>query len=265
MKKLVLSITLLLFLLYAIPVSASGIIIGSGGTIKLNGQTISMNCTDLTVEDGGKLDLGQDLLDSCRHFTLETGAAFIDGSGEITLCGTWENNSTFQKSPDSTISFVTGCDVQHYVRGSGDTDGDGVSDMQEAFHDANNDGVPPSAIQMLLLMDNETVATLSFDDGASYDYGTHANGSSTSYTFNVTKAGDSDATSVSVSLSGADANEFSIDTNNCPATVSSNCSVIVSFNPISAAAKSASLDIDYNDGANSQTESISLTGTGAAH
>ena len=169
MKKLVLSITLLFFFLYALPVSASGIIIGSGGTIKLNGQTIRMNCTDLTVEDGGNLNLGQGLVDYCRHFTLEKGAAFIDGSGEMTLCGTWENNSAFQKSSTSTISFVQGCDVQHYVRGSGDTDGDGVSDMREAFHDANSDGVPdfldstlttvywapPAAIQMLLLLDND--------------------------------------------------------------------------------------------------------------
>ncbi|MDZ7832971.1 MAG: hypothetical protein U5L07_14585 [Desulfobacterales bacterium] len=169
MKKLVLSITLLFFFLYALPVSASGIIIGSGGTIKLNGQTIKMNCTDLTVEDGGNLNLGQGLIDYCRHFTLDKGAVFIDGSGEITLCGTWENNSTFQKSSTSTISFVTGCGVEHRVKGSGDTDNDGVSDMQEGFHDANGDGVPdfldstltaiywapPAAIQMLLLLDND--------------------------------------------------------------------------------------------------------------
>ncbi len=83
--------------------------------------------------------------------------------------GTWENNSIFQKSATSTISFVPGCNVQHKVKGTGDTDGDGVSDMREAFHDANDDGVPdfldsfltasywlpPAAIQMLLLMDSD--------------------------------------------------------------------------------------------------------------
>lgn len=167
MKKLVLIITLLFFSFYALPASAGGITIGTGGTIKLNGQNIMMNCSDLTVKNGGDLNLGQGLIDHCRHFKLEKGASLIDGSGEITLCGTWENNCIFQKSPSSTISFVPGCDVQHAVRGSGDTDGDGVQDMQEGFHDANNDGVPdfldsalttiywapPAAIQMLLLMD----------------------------------------------------------------------------------------------------------------
>jgi len=169
MKNLLLSITLLFFLLYAIPAWAGGIIIGSGGAIRLNGQTIEMNCNDLTVKDAGSLNLGQGLLASCRHFSLEAGAEFIDGSGEITLCGTWENNSSFQKGTSSIFSFVPGCDVQHYVRGSGDTDADGVSDMLEGFHDANDDGIPdfldstltavywapPAAIQMLLLMDND--------------------------------------------------------------------------------------------------------------
>lgn len=167
MKKLILSITLLLFVFYALPASAGGIIISSGGTIKLNGQTIKMNCNDLTVEAGGNLNLGQGLIDHCRHFTLKEGAFFTDGSGEVTLCGIWTNNSTFQQSATSTISFVPGCDVQPYVKGFGDTDGDGVSDMREAFYDANSDGVPdfldstlttvywapPSAIQMLLLLD----------------------------------------------------------------------------------------------------------------
>ena len=169
MKKLVWIITLLFFSFYALPASAGGITIGSGGTIKLNGQNIMMNCSDLTVKNGGDLNLGQGLIDHCRHFKLEKGASLIDGSGEITLCGTWTNNSTFQKSPTSTISFVPGCNVQFQVRGFGDTDGDGVSDMREAFHDANSDGVPdfldsfltavywapPTAIHMLLLLGND--------------------------------------------------------------------------------------------------------------
>jgi len=41
------------FIFYTLPLYASGIIIGSGGKIKLNGQSILMNCNDLTVEDGG--------------------------------------------------------------------------------------------------------------------------------------------------------------------------------------------------------------------
>ena len=169
MKRFIFAAMLLAFILYALPVYASGIIIGSGGTIKLNDQTILMNCDDLTVEGGGSLNLGQGLIDSCRHFTLEQGAAFIDGSGEITLCGTWENNSTFQKNSISTISFVPGCGVGHKVKGSGDTDNDSVSDMREGFNDANDDGIPdfldssltavywapPAAIQMLLLLDND--------------------------------------------------------------------------------------------------------------
>lgn len=159
--------SLLFFFIYALPASAGGIIIRSGGTIKLNDQTIRMNCSDFTVEAGGNLNLGQGLIDHCRHFTLKEGASFIDGSGEITLCGTWTNDSAFQQNDTSTISFVPGCDVQPYVRGFGDTDADGVSDMREAFHDTNNDGVPdfldstlttvywapPAAIQLLMLLE----------------------------------------------------------------------------------------------------------------
>ena len=169
MKRLILAATLLSFFFYALSVSANGIIIGTGGTIKLNGQTIIMNCNDLTVKDRGNLNLGQGLIENCRHFVLEEGAVFTDGSGEMTLCGTWENNSSFQKSATSTIDFVPGCDVQIRVKGTGDTDGDGVSDMRESYHDANHDGVPdfldstltaaywgsPAAILMLLLDDDE--------------------------------------------------------------------------------------------------------------
>jgi hypothetical protein len=169
MKRLIWAAVLLFFFFYALPVSASGIIIGTGGTIKLNGQTISMNCNDLTVEGGGNLNLGQGLIENCRHFTLEKGATFVDGSGDMTLCGTWENNSSFQKSATSTIDFVTGCAVQNRVKGTGDTDGDGVADRLESFHDANDDGLPdfldstltavywvsPAAIQMLLLLEND--------------------------------------------------------------------------------------------------------------
>src|SRR6056297_2332595 len=117
MKRLILLITFLFFFFYAIPVSASSIIIGAGKTINLNGQTIIMNCSDLIVKDGGTLNLGQGLIDHCRHFTLEERAIFDDASGELTLCGTWKNNSAFQKGPSSTFSFVPGCDVQFYVRG----------------------------------------------------------------------------------------------------------------------------------------------------
>lgn len=165
MKRLILAATFLFFLFYALPVFASGIIIHIGGAIKLNDQTISMNCSDLTVEDGGNLNLGQGLLENCRHFTLENGATFIDGSGDMTLCGTWKNNSSFQKSVTSTIGFVPGCSVEFGVRGTGDTDGDGVSDRLESYHDSNDDGLPdfldstittaysmsPAAIQLLLL------------------------------------------------------------------------------------------------------------------
>jgi len=169
MQRLILAATLSFIFFYALPVSASGIVIGSGGAIKLNGQTVVMNCSDLTVKDGGSLDLGQGLVENCRHFTLEQGAAFIDGSGEMTLCGTWENNSDFQISATSTIEFVPGCDVQFRVSGTGDTDGDGVSDGLESYHDANDDGIPdfldstlmavygasPAAIQLLLLDSDE--------------------------------------------------------------------------------------------------------------
>ena len=170
MKRLISAVMLLFFFFYTLTASANGIVIRTGGTLKLNGQTIRMNCNDLTVKGGATLNLGQGLIENCRHFTLEKDAVFHDGSGEMTLCGTWKNNSSFQKSATSTIDFVPGCTVQHRVRGTGDTDGDGVSDLRESFHDANIDGVPDfldstlttvyyaphlGAVQMLLLLDKE--------------------------------------------------------------------------------------------------------------
>ncbi|THB81533.1 MAG: hypothetical protein D3926_01610 [Desulfobacteraceae bacterium] len=167
MRTIIASAVFLLLVLYTCPVFAGGIIIGPNSSITMNDQTIKMNCHDMTIKNGGQLNLGSGLIDRARHFTLDSGATLLDGTGEIILCGTWKNNSDFQKGPGSTITFAEGCNVSNRVLGSGDTDGDGVSDIMETIKDSNNDGLPdfldnaiadanwapPTSVYLMLLLD----------------------------------------------------------------------------------------------------------------
>lgn len=113
------------------PVRADLTIGGSSGLQIRNGATVNVNCGDVTVGSGGALDLGNGGIDNCRHFTLESGAIFIDDAGSLSLNGTWMNNSDFGLSGDSTIGFTSVCGIDNGSAGSGDTDGDGLTDDTE--------------------------------------------------------------------------------------------------------------------------------------
>ena len=78
----------------------------------------------------------------------------------------------------------------------------------------------------------------------------------------ITNNGDADLTINSISITGADASEFS-QTNDCPGTLSpgTSCKVNVVFSPSSEGAKSANLTIQSNDLAQS-TVNVALSGTG---
>ena len=167
MKAFFASTVFLLFIFQAGSVFAGGIIIGNNSSIKMNAQTIKMNCQDMTIKSGGQLDLDSGLIDHARHFTLDKGSTLLDDTGEIILCGTWKNNSDFQQGSGSMITFAEGCNVPNRVLGFGDTDGDGIPDIRETIRDSNNDGLPdfldnaiadvnwapPTSVYLMLLLD----------------------------------------------------------------------------------------------------------------
>jgi hypothetical protein len=112
-------------------------------------------------------------------------------------------------------------------------------------------------------------AVLAISDGATYDYQTHATGSTTSHTFMVTNSGGVDATALSPSALGAPyafPGGYPGATGNCGATLAAgaSCSIVVTFSPSSATTSPATLTLGYNDGVTTQSATRPLTGTGAA-
>ncbi|OQW53503.1 MAG: hypothetical protein A4S09_07870 [Proteobacteria bacterium SG_bin7] len=112
-------------------------------------------------------------------------------------------------------------------------------------------------------------ATLAFSPSTTYDFGTHAVTEPTDVTFTVTKGG----TAVASSMSGsALSTPYSYKGGSYPGTggtcstslSSGTCTVVVTYTPNSASVHNSTVAMNYFDGANNQSTSRSLTGTGAA-
>lgn len=114
-----------------------------------------------------------------------------------------------------------------------------------------------------------TPATLTFSPSTLYNFGSHATGSQTDVTMTVSYSGSAPATS----MAGAGvANPFSFKGGTypgtggtCGTTISSGtCTVVVTYTPNSVATHNGTVSVTYNDGANAQSTSRSLTGVGQA-
>ena len=92
---------------------------------------------------------------------------------------------------------------------------------------------------------------------------TKTGASSTAQTFTVTNTGGNSLTLGTLSISGANLNQFAMSSNNCTGTLAggANCTVNVTFSPTSTGSKVATLNIP-SDAPNSTNLTVSLTGTG---
>jgi hypothetical protein len=65
---------------------ADGLIIHDGATLTLNDATLDLKCLDLTIEDGGTLDLGGGAVEECGVLEVSSGGYLIWGTGNIDYC-----------------------------------------------------------------------------------------------------------------------------------------------------------------------------------
>lgn len=65
---------------------ADGLIIHDGTTLTLNDATLYLNCLDLTIEDGGTLDLGTGAVEESGILEVSIGGDLIWGTGDIDYC-----------------------------------------------------------------------------------------------------------------------------------------------------------------------------------
>ncbi len=114
-------------------------------------------------------------------------------------------------------------------------------------------------------------ALLAISDGATFNFGIKATGSSTDKVFTVNNTGGIDATSISLGTMSA---PFSFKGGSypgaggtCSTTIAAaaTCTVVVTYAPVSTGAHSGSIDFTFDDGVTAtQTSSRAIAGTGAA-
>jgi hypothetical protein len=65
---------------------ADGLIIHDGAALTLNDATLDLNCLDLTLGDGGTLDLVTGAVEECGVLEVSIDGDLIWGTGEIDYC-----------------------------------------------------------------------------------------------------------------------------------------------------------------------------------
>lgn len=86
-------------------------------------------------------------------------------------------------------------------------------------------------------------------------------------TFTLTNNSSASATSLSATLSGINAGDFSISSNTCTGTLANGgaqCTLNVSFTPTAVGSRTATLNISYSGGDGASPQTASLFGTGTA-
>jgi hypothetical protein len=133
-----------------------------------------------------------------------------------------------------------------------------------------NDSVAAATASVSLQGSGALPALLALSDGPTYDFGTHALGTTTAHTFTVINVGGVTATSVApVALAAPYAyagGAFPGTGGTCTATLApgTSCTVAAAFAPTSAGVANDKLQLGYADGAAAATASVGVTGTGAA-
>ncbi len=133
-----------------------------------------------------------------------------------------------------------------------------------------NDGVNAQSATRPVTGTAVAPANITISDGATYNFGTLANGASADKTLTLTNTG---AFAASAMTGGGLSAPFSYKGGSYPGTggtcgsslnAAATCTVVVTFAPTVSGLHSGSANISYNDGAAAQTSSRAVQGTGAA-
>lgn len=114
------------------------------------------------------------------------------------------------------------------------------------------------------------VANLAISEAGTFDYGTHANGSVSEFTFTVTNSGAATATTMAGSALTAPysfkGGTYPGTGGTCGVTLSASitCTIVVTYSPTATGTTTANLVVTYNDGVGAQSATRSLTGTSVA-
>ena len=126
-----------LLMLTASPLYA-GITVSNGASIMMNDGTIVMNCSNIEIESGSTVNVGDGTIESCGDLTIDSGGQLVLSTGNIRLNGTFTLDGTITMGTGS-IDFTDGCDETNLTGGTGDHDGDTLTNSNDP--DDDNDGM----------------------------------------------------------------------------------------------------------------------------
>ncbi|MCB0367503.1 MAG: choice-of-anchor D domain-containing protein, partial [Bdellovibrionales bacterium] len=133
-----------------------------------------------------------------------------------------------------------------------------------------NDGLAPQTSTRDVQGTGAAPALLSISDGPTYDYGTRAIGAAVDHSFTVDNLGGITATAVNnVALTAPfsfKGGTYPGTGGNCGATLAagSSCTMVVTYSPASSGLHTDTVQLDYNNGVNSQSSTRPVQGTGAS-
>lgn len=84
---LITMVSVLAALLQPVRSNAQILTIGSGSTLTINGSTLSLNCRDILISDGGSLQLQSGILAELGQMTVEPSGTYTYTSGNVINCG----------------------------------------------------------------------------------------------------------------------------------------------------------------------------------
>ena len=228
------------------------------------------NPAALSISDGATYNFGSQTVGSSlsKIFTITNSGGYPANSlviNGLSAPYSWLGGSYPGTGGDcgTTLSSSSSCTVVvQYLPAS-------TSVYNDAIDVAYNDGASAQTVQRPLTGNGLAPALLSISDGASYDYGVQATGSSTTKTFTITNSGASTATSMAGSGLTA---PFTFvggtypGGGTCGATLASSatCTVVVQYSPASISVHTGSFTIGYSDGASATSVIRAVQGTGAA-
>jgi hypothetical protein len=136
---------------------------------------------------------------------------------------------------------------------------------------AYNDGATGRSASVGLAGTGAGAAVLSISDGSTYDFQTHATGSTTTHTFTVMNTGGVGATSIApgslaLPFSFAGVTGYPGTGGTCAGSLAAGgmCTIVVAFTPTNAGTSPTTLSLSYDDGAAPQSATRAIQGTGAA-
>ena len=227
----------------------------SGGTSNVVTVTVNSNTTPLTVSPTS-LSFGNQGIDStsaAKNVTVTNNTGAVVTIYSTVISG--PNSGDFSESATtcgSTLGLKKSCTISIAFTPA-------ASGARSATLTLTDSAV--NSPQTVALSGTGVLqVTLS---AATFAFGNQADGTtSVAKTVTLTNNTSSALTISSVALTGTNASEFTVSSNTCGSSVGgrSSCKIGVTFDPVTAGAKTAALTI--TDTANNSPQSVKLTGTG---